>query len=300
MPPTAAQVRTSPPYLQSACAGPIAPRPNGPPSRDPLPHLGEAWRLPTLKQAAYPADYPGVTPVAHPQAPARGLSEALGLPLAAYRRDHVKNCVVRSMRQQQAHDLGALVALVDRDPDVRTRLRRAIAVSTTGLFRDPTQLRWLDSAVMPSITRGVKYFRAWSAGCAAGEEAFTVAMMLEWHGLLVRCEVIGSDILEESLAEGESGVVGGARIPAGMRGRVTWDLRDLTTGSTPGGDFDLVLCRNVMTFLTPPAAELVARSLAGALSPGGVVVVARDERIEDPESLGLVPISGSAYRRAYY
>jgi chemotaxis protein methyltransferase CheR len=236
-------------------------------------------------------------PVAHTEAPARGLAEALALPLGAYRRDHVKNCVVRALRREQVIDLGALVALIDRDPEVRTRLRRAIAVSTTGLFRDPTQLRWLDSAVMPSLTAGVKRFRAWSAGCAAGEEAFTVAMMLEWHGVLGNSEVIGSDILEESLAEGSAGIVGGARIPAGMRGRVNWDLRDLTAGTTPGGQFELILCRNVMTFLTPPAAEAVARTLAAALAHGGVILVAREERIEDPESLGLVPISGSAYRR---
>lgn len=239
-------------------------------------------------------------PVLQSQAPARNLADACGLPLGAYRRDHVHGCVVRTMRREQVRDLPALIALMDEEPEVRLRLRKAIAVATTGLFRDPDQLRWLDGEVMPSLTAGAKHIRTWSAGCAAGEEAFTVAMMLEWHGVLGNSEVVGSDILEESLAEGESGVVGGARIPAGMRGRVTWDLRDLTTGSTPGGDFDLVLCRNVMTFLTPPAAELVARSLAGALSPGGVVVVARDERIEDPESLGLVPISGSAYRRAYY
>lgn len=237
-------------------------------------------------------------PVAQPNAPVRGLADALGLPLAAYRRDHVRNCVVRALRREQVTDLNDLVALVDRDAEVRTRLRRAVAVSTTGLFRDPTQLRWLDSAVMPSLTTGVKRFRAWSAGCAAGEEAFTVAMMLEWHGVLGNSEVIGSDILEESLNEGESGVVGGARIPAGMRGRVKWDLRDLTQGTTPGGQFALILCRNVMTFLTPPAAEAVARTLAAALAPGGVILVAREERVEDPESLGLVPISGSAYRRA--
>jgi chemotaxis protein methyltransferase CheR len=237
-------------------------------------------------------------PALQPQAPARGLAEALALPLAAYRRDHVRNCVVRALRREQTGDLAALVALVDNDPAVRTRLRQAIAVSTTGLFRDPTQLRWLDSAIMPGLTAGVKRFRAWSAGCAAGEEAFTVAMMLEWHGVLGNSEVVGSDILEESLAEGSSGVVGGARIPAGMLGRVKWDLRDLTQGGTPGGEFQLVLCRNVMTFLTPPAAEAVARTLAGTLAPGGVLLVAREERVEDPESLGLVPISGSAYRRS--
>ena len=236
-------------------------------------------------------------PAVQASAPARGLADALGLPLAAYRRDHIRDCVGRAVAREQVADINGLAALVDSNPIVRLRLRRAIAVSTTGLFRDPTQLRWFDSAVLPSVTAGAKSVRAWSAGCAGGEEAFTLAMMLEWHGLLLRSEVVGSDILEESLAEGQTGVVAGARIPTGMRGRVTWDLRDLTSGTRPDGQFHVVLCRNVMTFLTPPAAEVVARSLAESLEPGGVLLVAREERIEDPESLGLVPISGSAYRR---
>ena len=245
-----------------------------------------------------PADYRDVSgTLLHAQTPVRGLADALGLPLASYRRDHVRDCVTRALRREQLRDLNSLVSHVDRDPAARSRLRRAIAVSTTGLFRDPSQLRWLDKAVMPSLTAGAKWVRAWSAGCAAGEEAFTVAMMLEWHGMLGRCEVVGSDILEESLAEAASGVVGGARIPAGMRGRVTWDLRDITTAGGPGGNFELVLCRNVMTFLTPVAAESVARTMASALSLGGVLLVARDETIEDPDALGLAHIAGSAYRR---
>jgi chemotaxis protein methyltransferase CheR len=78
---------------------------------------------------------------------------------------------------------------------------------------------------------------------------------------------------------------------------VDWDLRDITTAGPPGGDFDVVLCRNVMTFLTPVAAESVARTMASALSPGGVLLVARGETIEDPDALGLASIAASAYQR---
>jgi chemotaxis protein methyltransferase CheR len=231
------------------------------------------------------------------QSPARTLADACGLPLGAYRRDHVRSMVVRTMRREQVPDLPALIALMDEEPDVRLRLRRAITVATTGLFRDPTQLRWLDAEVMPSLTAGAKHLRAWSAGCAAGEEAFTLAMMLEWQGMLARSEIFGSDILAELLAEGDAGMVGGARIPANLRGRVKWDLRDLTSGGAPGSDFDLVLCRNVMTYLTPVAAETVSQTLAGALAPGGVLVLAREERVEDPVALGLTEIAPNAYRR---
>jgi chemotaxis protein methyltransferase CheR len=227
----------------------------------------------------------------------RSLADACDLPLGSYRRDHVYSCVVRAMRREQVTDLPGLVRLIDADPEVRTQLRRAITVATTGLFRDPTQLRWVDRHVMPSLTAGAKHARAWSAGCAAGEEAFTVAMMLEWHGMLGRSEVIGSDILDESLAEAETGVVGGARIPAGLRGRVKWDKRDLANEPAPEGSFELVLCRNVLAFLTPVAARTTLQSLAGALAPGGVLVVARDEVIEKPGELGLAEIAPHAYRR---
>jgi chemotaxis methyl-accepting protein methylase len=230
--------------------------------------------------------------------PTRTLAAACGLPLAAYRRDHVQHAVMRAMRRERIGDIAALVQLVDRDRAARTRLRRAIAVSATGLFRDPEQLRWIDSRVVTELARRPGHVRAWSAGCAAGEEAFTLAMMLEWHGLLGRSDVVGSDILEESLAEAEAGVVGGARIPAALRGQVAWDRRDLTAGAAPGGDFDLVLCRNLLSFLTPVAADAVARTLAPALAPGGVLVVARDERIEDAAALGLQSLGPTAYRRA--
>ena len=230
--------------------------------------------------------------------PARTLAAACGLPLGAYRRDHVQSCVVRALRREHVADVAALVQRVDTDADARARLRRAIAVCTTGLFRDPDQLRWIDSTIVPALRVLPGQIRAWSAGCAAGEEAFTLAMMLEWHSLSGRSEVVGSDILEESLAEADAGVVGGARIPAGLRGRVSWDHRDLICDGPPPGQFHLVLCRNLLSFLTPVAAEHLGRTLAAGLAPGGVLVVAREETIESPAALGLESIAPHAYRRA--
>lgn len=230
-------------------------------------------------------------------APSRTLADALGLPLASYRPDHVRDCAMRIMRRYDLRDVNSLIELIDSDPDVRIRLRRSIAVATTGLFRDPSQLRWLDAKVIPALAASLRHLRAWSAGCAGGEEAFTLAMMLEWNGMLGSCEVVGTDILEESLEDAERGVSGGARIPPNLRQKVQWDLRDLVMGGAPGGEFHLVLCRNLLSFLTPVAAESVARTLVGSLAVGGVVLVAREERIEGAAALGLVEIGASAYRR---
>lgn len=229
-------------------------------------------------------------------APARGLAAATGLPLDAYQREHLRGCVVRMLRREQLTDVPALVAAIDADPGLRTRLRRSIAVAGSGLFRDPNQLRAMDEHVLPSIVYGAKRIRVWVAGCGAGEEAYTIATMLEWNGALARSEIVGSDILSELLAEAEAGVVGGARIPAGMRGRVRWDERDLTSQEAPG-QFDLILCRDLLTYLRPGAAAAVERTLVGALAQGGVITVGRNEKLEHLEELGLVQIADSAYRR---
>jgi chemotaxis methyl-accepting protein methylase len=220
----------------------------------------------------------------------------VGLPLAAYRPEHIQGCVVRMLRREQLTDLRSLVAAVDSDAALRAKLRRSIAVAGSGLFRDPNHLRSIDRDVLPSIVYGAKRIRVWSAGCGAGEEAYTLATMLEWHGVLGRAEVVGSDILGELLAEAEAGVVGGARIPANLRGRVQWDERDLTSRPATG-EHDLILCRDLLTYLTPEAAAAVERGLAASLAVGGVIVVGRNERLENAAELGLTKISASAYRR---
>lgn len=200
------------------------------------------------------------------------------------------------LRREQLTGLPALAAAVDADPALRAKLRRSVAVAGSGLFRDPNHLRSIDRHALPSVVYGAKRIRVWSAGCGAGEEAYTLATMLEWHGVLGRSEIVGSDILGELLSEAAAGDVGGARIPAGLRGRVQWDERDLTTQPAPG-EFDLVLCRDLVTYLTPAAAGAVARTLAASLSVGGVIVVGRNERLEHTDDLGLAEIAPSAYRR---
>jgi chemotaxis protein methyltransferase CheR len=209
----------------------------------------------------------------------------------------VHACVVRALRREVVPNVAALVELIDADAEARTRLRRAIAASSTRLFRDADQLRWLDSHLLPTLLGGTKHLRVWSAGCSAGEEAFTLATMLEWHGALWRADVVGSDILDETLAEGEAGLVGGARIPASLRGRVEWDQRDLTSDGPPSDDFDMVLCRGLLPFLTKPAADSLAETLVASLALGGVLVIGREDQLEGATRLGLAPIAPHAYRR---
>jgi chemotaxis protein methyltransferase CheR len=221
-----------------------------------------------------------------------------GLPLAAYRTDHVHRCAIRACQRERVRDLDALAALLATDADARLRFRTAVAAAHSALFRDAEHLRWIDRAVLPGVTAGAKHLRVWSAGCTSGEEAYTLVMMLEWHGVLLRSEVVGTDILEEALAEAETGVCSGTKISPALRTRVTFDRRDLTNEDAPATDFDMVLCRRLLPYFTDEAAATTEATLAASLAPGGVLVLGRDEALRTPpEALGLTAFTGSAYRK---
>src|SRR5438046_148923 len=77
-----------------------------------------------------------------------------------------------------------LAALLRRDERARARFRRSVAVSHSGLFRDPEQFESLEQRVLPRLLEHTNRLRAWSAGCANGLELWSLAIVLNRLGVL--------------------------------------------------------------------------------------------------------------------
>jgi chemotaxis protein methyltransferase CheR len=225
------------------------------------------------------------------------LAEASGLELTAYREDHVRERVRRALAREAASTAEELVGLLRTNGSVRERFRRSIAVSVSGLFRDPAQFELLEREIVPALVENAGRIRVWSAGCADGSELYSVALVLERLGVLDRAFLLGSDLLEENLAVARRGVYGDTAISSTLRARARWEQRNIVKDGAPPGRWRLVLCRNLAIYLSPAAKLALHRTLAEALAPGGVVIVGRSERINDPASLGLARIAPHAYRR---
>jgi chemotaxis protein methyltransferase CheR len=228
---------------------------------------------------------------------AAALSEASGLELTAYREEHVLERVRRALVREQAASTEELLGLLRRDQTVRERFRRSVAVSVSGLFRDPAQFELLEREIAPLLEEDAGRIRVWSAGCADGSELYSVALVLERLGLLSRAHLLGSDLLEENLASARHGVYGDTAMSPTLRALVRWEQRDLVRDGAPPGRWRLVLCRNLAIYLAPAAKRALHQTLAEALAPGGVLIVGRSERIADPASLGLTRLTPHAYRR---
>jgi chemotaxis protein methyltransferase CheR len=104
------------------------------------------------------------------------LSEAAGLDLAHYRALHVNERIRRALEREQLERVGDLVKLVRSDASARCRFRRSVAVSVTGVFRDPAQFALLERHLLPPLLATGRKLRVWSAGCSDGSELYSVGL----------------------------------------------------------------------------------------------------------------------------
>jgi chemotaxis protein methyltransferase CheR len=226
------------------------------------------------------------------------LSRVCGIALHAYRPEHIAECVGRSVDREPAESPAALAALLRGCSAARDRFRRSVAISVTGRFRDRHQFDLLRDHILPDLLGTPGDVRVWSAGCATGLEVFGVATLLDAMGALDRSHLLGSDLLEPNIEIARAGGDDGILTSPAVMARARWEVRDLIHDGAPAGRFRLVLCRNVGIYFSPGARTSLMDTLAGSLSPGGVLLLGRSERLRAPERHGLELCAPNAYRRA--
>ncbi|OJH41986.1 CheR family methyltransferase [Cystobacter ferrugineus] len=198
----------------------------------------------------------------------------------------------------------------------------AVLVGETYFFRHPEQFRFLATeAVSAAMRRGTMTMRAWSAGCASGEESYSIAAcLLNMVTPGVQVEVLGTDLHEGRLAFARRGVYGNwSRRESGpllypvyqetADGRVSVidSVRAVTHFvqanlleplAEKHGQFDVIFCRNVLTYFSPDAVQQAVRHLARVLVPGGYLLLGTVEMDNAPAGLVRVgPPELQAFRR---
>ncbi len=196
-----------------------------------------------------------------------------------------------SGRGQSAREL---VDSIASDPALRADLAELLRVGETRFFRDAEQWQALRRELLPNLPT----LRALSAGCSTGEEAWTLAMLMDEGAGRKPYRVLGLDRSTAALAAARDGTYAedSARelppelkarylqpqppdalvIQAGLRSKVSFMTRDLGRDGIPG-EFDLIVCKNVLIYLTEEAGQRLLESLRSALSAHGSLLVARSE-----------------------
>lgn len=229
-------------------------------------------------------------------------------------RDHLA-----ARREGPAAWVAALRRAGPADPELRW-LIEAFTIGETTFGRDPEQLAGIADALRQRGAGG-RRLRVWSAACATGEEAFTLAMILAEAAL--SGDVRGTDLNEASVAVARNGgpystyrlmpLSPSARqqwfrpdgqawaVNHALRQRVSFGVHNLLEPAlTVDGGWDAIVCRNVLIYFSPETAAQVIERLVDALAPDGLLFLGAS----DP-TLGLGPAvrrvsvgSRVAYRRS--
>ncbi len=239
----------------------------------------------------------------------RGLLDQLrkesGIDFSRYRQPTIQRRLQRRMADTGRETLDDYLRFLQRHPEEYQRLADSFLIKVTDFFRDPELFDMLRDRLLPTLiaearTRGNE-LRAWSAGAATGEEAYSLAILLaellgdeidDFHLRIFATDVNGAaidfarrgvyppaalaNVPPDLMQRYFSPIDGGYEIKKLVRRFVVFGQHDLAQRS-PFPRIDLLLCRNVLIYFTPELQRRVLQLFAFALRTGGRLILGKSE-----------------------
>jgi chemotaxis protein methyltransferase CheR len=235
------------------------------------------------------------------EAAGQALARWAGLSLASGLKGTLRQAVQGAARELGVSPAGLAAAVAAGDAAATEALAEHAVVGETSFWRHAEGL----VALARRLAARPGPLSAWCAGCATGEEPYSLAVaLLEAGRDLAADRILGTDLSLPALAHAQAGLYRGralrrlprelagrwlhasdqgARVDPRVAGPVAFQRHNLLDPPPPG-PFDAVLCRNVVIYFEPEVARAALARLAGALAPGGILLVGP---VELPIAAGL-------------
>ena len=242
------------------------------------------------------------------------LRSRLGHDFSHYKLQTFMRRVQRRMQVLRLTSYDDYIARLGADRGQAVLLFRDLLISVTSFFRDTAMFAALEKDIIPRLFRGkdaINDLRIWVPGCATGEEAYSLAILLREHmdtlSTFPKVQIFASDIDEVAIATARAG-----RYPATLLDGVTeerrsrffagtasgyvvrQEIRELCTFSAhslirdpPFSRIDLISCRNLLIYMDNDLQDRVVPIFHYALVPGGVLVLGSSETIGRHDRLFL-------------
>jgi chemotaxis protein methyltransferase CheR len=269
---------------------------------------GEAARRPPRQQTL--ADTPAQYPAALERIEIELLMEAVhrhyGFDFRSYAYASLKRRLWKYIVEEGLGTISGLQQLVLHDPGAMERLLMSLSVNVTSMFRDPGFYRAFREKVVP-LLRTYPFVRIWHAGCATGEEVYSMAILLQEEELYDRARIYATDINESLLHTARTGIfplekmqeythnylqAGGARsfsqyytaaydgalFSPALRRNVVFAQHNLVTDRS-FSEFNVILCRNVMIYFDRELQNRVHQLFYDSLPTYGVLVLGSKESL---------------------
>ncbi len=225
-------------------------------------------------------------------------------------RDYARASVERRLAQFLADSgcgtFSEVTARVLREPQFFHQVVPYFSISVTSLFRDPFIYLALREKVVP-LLRTWPHFKVWHAGCATGEEVYSMAIMLREEGIFERARLYATDISQPALETGKTGIYpldilkkgSAAYQKAGGRGslsdhyharyeaavmdaafarQITFARHNLAMDKS-FGEMQMIVCRNVLIYFNQDLQNLVLQLFLESLDHGGFLCLGDKETL---------------------
>ena len=258
-----------------------------------------------------------------------GLLEArTGQQLTMNRRWRIETALSALLRERGIATLDELITILvmGKEPALSNQVVEALLNNETYFFRDRAPFDLLARHALPKLAARRdpgRRIRIWSAGCSTGQEVYSIAMLFaenpdKWRGWTI--DVLGSDVSAGVVDRARSGTYTQFEVQRGLginqmirwfeecddgwraveplRKVVRFQVHNLMESPPHPGDFDIVLCRNVLLYLTPEKRRIAFDRLASALALDGWLMLGAGETvIGQTERFGADVEARGLYRR---
>jgi chemotaxis protein methyltransferase CheR len=239
-----------------------------------------------------------------------GLLEArTGQQLTMNRRWRIETALSALLRERGISTLDELITILvmGREPGLSQQVVEALLNNETYFFRDRAPFDTLSRHALPELAKRReqnKRIRIWSAGCSTGQEVYSISMLFteepeKWHGWTI--DILGTDVSTGCVDRAREGVYTQFEVQRGLginqmikwfeetsdgwraveplRKAVRFQVHNLLEPAPHPGGFDIVLCRNVLLYLSPDKKALAFERLAGSMADDGWLMLGAGETV---------------------
>jgi len=233
-----------------------------------------------------------------------GINRRYGYDFSQYSPASLLRRLDRARRQAGVMHYSQLLDRVLHDEKSFDEFLKSMSVTVTEMFRDPPFYAAVQRAVVP-LQKTYPFVKIWHAGCATGEEAYSMALLLHEEGFLGRARIYATDFNKHSLDVAQAGVyparnmglsaanyhaAGGVRDFSGyysecyglakfhdfLRAPITFSYHNLVTDGV-FGEMNLICCRNVLIYFDKVLQDSVLVKFADSLRHGGFLCLGNRE-----------------------
>ncbi len=264
-----------------------------------------------------------------------GLLEArTGQQLTMSRRWRIETALSSLLRERGIATLDELITILvmGKEPSLSQQVVEALLNNETYFFRDRAPFDMLQRFALPELAQRRaknKRLRIWSAGCSTGQEVYSLSMLFaeepdKWRGWTI--DVLGTDVSTSCIDRARAGSYSQFEVQRGLginqmikwfeetsegwraveplRKPLRFQVHNLLEPPPHPGDFDIVLCRNVLLYLSPEKKSLAFERIAGAMAADGWLMLGAGETVigqtgklgADANARGLYRLAGDGIR----